>query len=251
MRENCRKLPAAAEAVHRHEQRERRPHDSCRCDEWQQCANQDSFVGRPGQSKPKNIGAQKCEDNPGEIGDQNPYFQLACIHLTAVRGTSLGPTTTFPGAPWLIFARTHVNRECATHKCRSSMICMLSQGTTMHASHIASIRPPENPVSPAVMLPACFATFRALRTLGELPLPLIARATSPEEAKFASCSEKMSSYFESFAQAVIRGTLSVKASTRKRFLEPFTVPLARSQAKCEASAALPPFPNRKIVRCCS
>src|SRR5262249_42753641 len=57
------------------------------------------------------------------------------------------------------------------------------------------------------------------------------------------------SYFESFAQAVIKGTLSVRAITRNLFLEPFTVPLPRSQAKWDASAALPPFPNRKTVRC--
>jgi len=129
------------------------------------------------------------------------------------------------------------------------MICMLSQGTTMQASHSASIRPPANPVSPAVMLPASFATFRALRTLGELPLSLIAKATSPGRAKLASCSANMSSYFESFAHAVISGTLSVSAITRNRFFEPFTVPLPRSHAKWEARAALPPFPKRKIVRC--
>src|SRR5881394_987494 len=134
--------------------------------------------------------------------------------------------------------RMHVNNECATHKCRSSMICMLSHGTTMHASHNASILPPSNPASPTVVAPACFATLRAFNTLGELPLPLIAKATSPDTAKLASCSAKMSSYFESFAHAVISGTLSVSAITRNRFGDPLTVPFPRSQAKCDANAAL-------------
>ncbi len=99
--------------------------------------------------------------------------------------------------------------------------------------------------------PACFATRSALSTFGEFPLALMANATSPGIAKLASCSENMSSYRESLAQAVIRGTLSVSAIILNRFGEPFTVPLARSHAKWEASAALPPFPNTNTVPCFS
>ena len=71
------------------------------------------------------------------------------------------------------------------------MICMLSDGTTTQASQSASMRPPRNPVRPAVTSPACLAAFRAFSTLAELPLALMAKATSSGLAKLANCSEKI------------------------------------------------------------
>src|SRR5690242_4658068 len=150
-----------------------------------------ALVSSPGKAEAQQIGDEERTPNPHKIAKQNPEFQLSCIHLVPVLVTSMGPAAALGEESWLRLARTQVNNECATHKCRSSMICMLSQGTTMHASHRSNILPPANPVIPTAVAPTCFAILRAFSTLAELPLALMAKAMSPGTAKFANCSAKM------------------------------------------------------------
>src|SRR5215471_17596501 len=94
------------------------------------------------------------------------------------------------GRPECSLSRTMVKMEWRMAWCMSSIICTWSQGTTAHRSQSCFIFPPWYPATPTAMAPWSRAVLRARSTLGELPLALIAKATSPLRTKFFSCSEK-------------------------------------------------------------
>jgi len=77
--------------------------------------------------------------------------------------------------------------------CSDSTIPMSSIATCKLCRARLLRMPPPKPVKPTVVIPWVLAHSTALRMLGLLPEPEMARRTSPGEARFLSCSTKMRS----------------------------------------------------------
>ena len=69
----------------------------------------------------------------------------------------------------------------------------MSEGTVRQMSASFCNSPPPLPLNASTVAPFCFASVAALFTLGELPLVLSARTTSPCFTNASTCRQKISS----------------------------------------------------------
>ena len=144
--------------------------------------------------------------------------------------------------------------RCVSTKCIPSTCGVEFAGTTMHVSEVVFSFPPSNPESPMIFPPLSFAYFTALSkfcdqgpalSLPEPPWTLIATNTSPFRKKFLSCSENTPPHPLSFVKALTSGMLSTSENARNLWTASSDTHLLRSQARCVAVEAEPPFPAVK------
>src|SRR5262249_60306691 len=105
--------------------------------------------------------------------------------------------------------------------------------------------PPEKPVIPTVVNPCSLAQATALRMLGLLPEPEMARSRSPGEARVFNCSTKIRSYPSSLAHAMLQAGLSIRLTNCIRRLDSATRngDLSETSHRCDPLDPDPPGPT--------
>ncbi len=113
-------------------------------------------------------------------------------------------------------------------------------------SHSPFADPPSFPKAPIINILRLWATWIALRILGDFPLVLKTIKTSPFWPNASTCLENTSSYDQSFAIQVRAEPSAQRARAGSALRFPRYRPVI-SSAKCIESAALPPFPQVRTL----